>query len=67
MPLFTPSIMDSIDRTEAFSKHRGKWIAFKSDRETVIGVGDSLKAAKAAAKNKGVLRPDCHAVAEGTT
>ena len=45
--------MSAIDWTDAFEKYRGKWVAFKSDHKTVVGSGDSLKAAKKAAAEKG--------------
>jgi hypothetical protein len=47
----------AIDWTDAFEKHRGKWVAFKSDRQTVAGYGDSLKAAKKDAAGKGCRNP----------
>ena len=49
--------MTPLDWTDAFEKYRGKWVAFKSDHETVIGSGDSLRAAKRAASEKGFSNP----------
>ena len=49
--------MTPLDWTDAFEKYRGKWVAFKSDHQTVIGSGDSLRAAKRAASEKGCSDP----------
>ena len=49
--------MPAIDWTDAFEKYRGKWVAFKSDHQTVIGSGDSLEAAERAANENGCTNP----------
>ncbi len=45
------------DWTDAYRKHAGKWVAFKSDQETVAGSGDSLKEARNEAINNGCSHP----------
>ena len=49
--------MQPINRTSAQKKYRGKWIAFKSDRITVIASGSSAAQVASAAKEKGCKQP----------
>lgn len=49
--------MNSLDWTGIFRSHRGKWLAFKPDHQTVVGTGSTLKAAKDAAAKKGCSDP----------
>ena len=49
--------MTPLDWTDIFDKYRGKWVAFKSDRQTVVGSGDSLRAAKKEALDQGYENP----------
>lgn len=49
--------MVTIDRTAMASKHKGKWVALKSDRKTVIASGTSAKGVFQTAKIKGVKNP----------
>ena len=44
--------MNALDWTDIFRKYRGKWIAMKSDGETVVGSGATLAAAKDEAEKK---------------
>ena len=50
-------IMVSLDWTKLFKKHGGKWIALMSDGQTVVGSGNSLKAARKAAIENGCSHP----------
>lgn len=43
--------------TDAFRRFPGKWVAFKNDQKTVVGSGNTLRSAKAAAKKKGHDNP----------
>jgi hypothetical protein len=49
--------MNPPDWTRAFKKHAGKWVAFKSDHQTVVAAGDTLKSARKAAAEKGCNDP----------
>ncbi len=49
--------MRSIDRSKLAKAHRGKWVALKSDRKTVVGSGSSVRGALQAAKKKGYEQP----------
>lgn len=49
--------MNPLDWTDAFDKHRGKWVAFKRDHKTVAGSGGTLRAAKNDAAKNGCADP----------
>lgn len=49
--------MKPISRVEVQRKYPGKWVAFKSDRVTVAGVGRTPKEAAEKALRKGVKIP----------
>jgi hypothetical protein len=49
--------MNPLEWTGIFRSHRGKWLAFKPDHQTVVGTGDTLKAAKRAAEKRGCRDP----------
>jgi hypothetical protein len=49
--------MRALNRTSLAKKYPGKWLAFKSDRKTVVGTGNSVTQALKAARRSGVDRP----------
>jgi len=49
--------MRPLDRTRMAQQYRGKWLALKADRKTVIASGNSVQEALAAAKKKGCCHP----------
>ncbi len=55
--LFPTSSMRPLDWTDVFKRYRGKFVAFKNDRKTVVGSGNTIRSAKIAAKKKGCDDP----------
>src|SRR5207302_642492 len=53
----SPHSMRPLDRTQLARTHRGKWIALKADRKTVIATGKNVSQALAAARKNGVEQP----------
>jgi len=49
--------MKKIDRTDMAQKHKGKWVALKADRKTVIASGATVKSVMTSAKKKGAKNP----------
>lgn len=49
--------MKAIDWTAMYRRYKGKWVALKSDQKTVVGSGNTLKAAKNRAEKKGYKMP----------
>ncbi len=49
--------MRVIDRTAMAKKYKGKWVALKDDRITVVASGDSAKQVLDIAHKKGVAMP----------
>lgn len=49
--------MRMIDRTPLAKKYKGKWVAMKSDRKTVVGSGNSVQSALRSAEQKGYKKP----------
>jgi hypothetical protein len=49
--------MRIINRTALAKKHRGKWLALKSDRRSVIATGTTPTQVWEAARRKGVRKP----------
>ena len=49
--------MHALDRTHMARKYRGKWLALKADRKTVVAAATSVREAIAAAEEKGYSRP----------
>ncbi|PIR52322.1 hypothetical protein COU77_00935 [Candidatus Peregrinibacteria bacterium CG10_big_fil_rev_8_21_14_0_10_49_16] len=49
--------MPSINRTEQAKKYKGKWVALKVDRKTVVASGTSAKSVQRAAERKGCKKP----------
>jgi hypothetical protein len=49
--------MRAINQTHLTQRHRGKWVALKSDRRTVVAAGDSVKSVVGAARRKGCNVP----------
>jgi len=49
--------MPSINRTEQAKKYKGKWVALKADRKTVVASGTTAKSAQRAAEKKGCTKP----------
>jgi len=47
----------AIDRSRAFSEHRGRWVAFAEDQATIVGAGKTAERALDEAKRNGVGRP----------
>ena len=46
-----------INWTTIYKKHKGKWVALKSDEKTVIASGKTAKQVLATAKKKGYDHP----------
>jgi len=46
-----------LDWTGIVRTHGGKWLALQRDRKTVVGTGNTLKAAKDAAEENGCRDP----------
>jgi hypothetical protein len=49
--------MPAIDRSTVWSAHKGKWVAFKEDMETVITSAATLKEAREKARQLGYPHP----------
>jgi hypothetical protein len=49
--------MPAIDRSKVWSVHKGKWVAFKEDMETVITSGVTLKQTRKKATELGYPHP----------
>ena len=49
--------MRALDRTAMAKKYKGKWVALRADRKTVIGSGSTAKQVMAIARKKGVDTP----------
>lgn len=49
--------MRAINQKHLVKQHRGKWIALKSDRRTVVASGKSVKSVLSAAQKKGCKKP----------
>jgi hypothetical protein len=49
--------MRPLDRTSLAKKYRGKWIALRADRKTVVGSGGTVQQALDGARKKGVTDP----------
>lgn len=49
--------MRPLDRTAMAKKYRGKWVALKADRKTVVSAGKTVKQVLESAQNKGYERP----------
>jgi hypothetical protein len=49
--------MRPINRNSIAKTYRGKWIALKSDRKTVVASGKSVQAVLEAARKKGTRDP----------
>jgi NADPH-dependent 2,4-dienoyl-CoA reductase/sulfur reductase-like enzyme len=49
--------MRPLNRTRMAKKYRGKWLALKADRKTVVGAGGTIREARAAAAKKGHKNP----------
>jgi len=49
--------MRSINQSHLFRQHKGKWVALKADRRTVVAAGRSVKSVQKAAEDKGVRKP----------
>jgi hypothetical protein len=47
----------AIDWSKIFKRHRGNWVAFASDEQTVVGSGTTAKKALQSAERKGITRP----------
>jgi len=55
---FSPSFsMQPLNQSHLAQEHRGKWVALKSDRRTVVASGKSAKSVLGAAKKKGFPQP----------
>jgi len=52
----------AIDWTGIYRRHKGKWVAFKDDEKTVIGVGKTAKLALLKAKKAGYQDPILHRI-----
>lgn len=49
--------MPALNRTPMAQKYKGKWVALKEDRKTVIASGDSVKSVQQTARRKGCKSP----------
>lgn len=49
--------MRPLDRTRMAQKYRGKWVALKSDRKTVVASGKDVASVLRKAREKGVELP----------
>ena len=49
--------MRPLNRTHLADKYRGKWLALKADRKTVVSTGDSVREVLATAAKKGTEHP----------
>jgi hypothetical protein len=49
--------MRILDRTNMARKYRGKWLALKADRKTVVAVAGTVREAQAKAMEKGCRTP----------
>ncbi|OGJ58926.1 hypothetical protein A2881_05350 [Candidatus Peribacteria bacterium RIFCSPHIGHO2_01_FULL_55_13] len=49
--------MRALNRTPMAQKYKGKWVALKADRKTVIASGSSVKSVKQTAQRKGCKSP----------
>jgi hypothetical protein len=47
----------TINRLNIFKKHKGQWVAFKSDRKTVVGSGEKAITALENARKNGFDNP----------
>lgn len=47
----------AIDWTKIYEKYKGLWVALKSDEETVVGSGKTLKDALGEARKNGYENP----------
>jgi len=47
----------AIDRSKVWQTHKGKWVAFKEDMETVIASAATLKEARKKAAEQGHPHP----------
>jgi Family of unknown function (DUF5678) len=54
---FPNPAMRAINRNAIAKAYRGKWIALKSDRRTIVASGSSVQAVLEAAKRKGTRDP----------
>ncbi len=51
------STMTTLNRTAMAQKYKGKWVALRSDRKTVVVSGNSAKGVFESAKGKGMKNP----------
>jgi hypothetical protein len=49
--------MRALNRSAIGKKYRGKWVALKNDRKTVVASGKSVQSVAEAAKKKGIDQP----------
>jgi len=49
--------MPSINRSKIDPKYKGKWVALKADRKTVVASGKDVKSVLKAAQKKGYDQP----------
>lgn len=49
--------MRPIDQTHLTGKYKGKWVALRGNRRTVVASGKSVKSVLEAAKRKGCKQP----------
>lgn len=47
----------AIDWTKIYKQHRGKWVAFKTDEQTVVASGNTAKEAMQKAHQSGYEKP----------
>ena len=47
----------SIDWTEIYTNHKGRWVALEDDEQTVVGSGKTLQAALEEASKNGYNEP----------